>query len=183
MVMPKSRNSDIDKECPICGGIIWGRGQNVVLEEANITVCDNCAQYGTKIHNSDSKNSRKRQYQKTYQSAPKKKIKRTQEIEVLEVVSDYASKIKNVRNKLKLNQDQFAQKINEKPSLLRRIEIGKVEPTIKLARKIEDTYKIRILQKTDSTDINIQDNKFKKKTHGSSLGDMAFVKKKGRKDS
>jgi len=146
-------------------------------------VCDNCAQYGTKIHNSDSKNSRKRQYQKTYQSSPKKKIRRTQEIETLEIVSDFASKIKNVRNKLRLNQDQFAQKINEKPSLLRRIEIGKVEPTVKLARKIEDTYKIRLLQKTTSSDMNILENKLKKKTHGSALGDIAFVKKKGRKGS
>ena len=50
---------------------------------------------------------------------------------------DYAKRIKNARTNSKLNQEQFAQKLNEKPSLLRRIESGKVEPTIKLAEKIE----------------------------------------------
>ncbi|GAG90516.1 unnamed protein product, partial [marine sediment metagenome] len=45
--MPKTRYSEVDKECPICGGIIWGKGQKVLLEGAKITVCDNCAQHGT----------------------------------------------------------------------------------------------------------------------------------------
>ena len=47
--MPKSRYNEIDKECPICGSIIWGKGQRVLLEGAKITVCLNCAQHGKKL--------------------------------------------------------------------------------------------------------------------------------------
>ncbi|MBA7704505.1 hypothetical protein ES703_113317 [subsurface metagenome] len=100
------------------------------------------------------------------------------EVEELEIVIDYAKRIRNVRNNLKLNQDQFAQKLNEKPSLLRRIEAGKVEPTIKLAKKIQEVYKIKLLKKVDETEFSVQKTKFMKKSTGSSLGDIAFIKKK-----
>ena len=48
--MPKLGSNKFDKECPICGGIIWGKGQRVLLEGTKITVCQNCAQHGVKLH-------------------------------------------------------------------------------------------------------------------------------------
>ena len=36
--MPKFDEKDVDKECPICGGIIWGKGQNVLIEGAKMIV-------------------------------------------------------------------------------------------------------------------------------------------------
>ena len=68
--------------------------------------------------------------------------------------------------------------MNEKPSLLRRIEAGKVEPTVKLAKKIEDVYKIKILKKSDEIEARVQNNKYMKKSNVKSLGDIAFIKKK-----
>ncbi|GAJ04991.1 unnamed protein product, partial [marine sediment metagenome] len=44
--MSKNVSNQFDKECPICGGKIWGKGQKVLIEEAKITVCQSCAQYG-----------------------------------------------------------------------------------------------------------------------------------------
>ena len=180
--MPKPRYNEIDKECPICGGIIWGKGQRVLLEGAKITVCDNCAQYGTKIYKPITNVQMKTKGQIKTQMAPKKQTFKPKGIEELEIVTDYAKRIRNVRNNLRLNQDQFAQKLNEKPSLLRRIEARKVEPTIKLAKKIQEVYKIKLLKKIDETKISVQETKFMKKSTGSSLGDIAFIKKKS-KDS
>ncbi|MFX1378509.1 MAG: multiprotein bridging factor aMBF1 [Promethearchaeota archaeon] len=176
--MPKSRYNEIDKECPICGSIIWGKGQKVLLEGAKITVCHNCAQHGKKIQEP----SKKPQIEKTHTYNKKNSIKRQiikkDLIDELELIPDYAKRIRNKRNSLGLNQDQFAQKLNEKPSLLRRIETGKVEPTIKLAKKIEDIYNIKILKKADEIEAKIQNDKFMKKSTGTSLGDIAFIKKK-----
>ena len=45
----KTTYKDIDKECPVCGGIIWGKGINVLIEGAKITVCRVCAQFGKRI--------------------------------------------------------------------------------------------------------------------------------------
>lgn len=174
--MPKYNN--IDKECPICGGVIWGKGQKVLLEGAKITVCDNCAQYGKKIVKTATSYETKKVYQKEPQSVSRKHRIKSERIEELEIVADYAKKIRKVRNTRGLNQDQFAQKLNEKPSLLRRIEAGKVEPTIKLAKKIEKMYNIKLLKSTDAIEITSKDQKFMKKSTGTSLGDIAFVKKR-----
>ncbi|MFW9940778.1 MAG: multiprotein bridging factor aMBF1 [Candidatus Thorarchaeota archaeon] len=180
--MPKPRYNEIDKECPICGGIIWGRGQRVLLEGAKITVCDNCAQHGTKIYKPITNIQKNNKGQIRSKTTPKKRSFKPKGVEELEIVIDYAKRIRNVRNNLRLNQDQFAQKLNEKPSLLRRIEAGKVEPTIKLAKKIQEMYKIKLLKKIDETEFRVQETKFMKKSTGSSLGDIAFIKKKS-KDS
>ncbi|UCD02095.1 MAG: TIGR00270 family protein [Promethearchaeota archaeon] len=176
--MPKPQYNEIDKECPICGSIIWGRGQRVILEGAKITVCLNCAQHGIKIQKPAVSTHFKKPPSRNRESLTKKQISKKEIINELEISPDYAKKIRNVRNSLGLNQDQFAQKLNEKPSLIRRIEAGKVEPTIKLAKKIEDVYKIEILKKVDEIEANVQDSKFMKRSSGTSLGDIAFIKKK-----
>ncbi|MFX1591695.1 MAG: multiprotein bridging factor aMBF1 [Promethearchaeota archaeon] len=172
--MPKSRYNEIDKECPICGSIIWGKGQRVLLEGAKITVCYNCAQHGIKIQKPPKSTQLKKPYSHTKTKPPKR-----QDLDNdLVIIPDFAKRIRNKRNSLGLNQDQFAQKLNEKPSLLRRIEAGKVEPTIKLAKKIEDVYNIKILKETDEIEANTQNKKYMKKSTGASLGDIAFIKKK-----
>lgn len=176
--MSKPRYNEIDKECPICGSIIWGKGQKVLLEGVKMTVCHNCAQHGTKIHKLPIKTHIKKPYSHKKASPIKRQISKKDKIDELEIIPDYATKIRNVRNSRGLNQDQFAQKLNEKPSLLRRIEAGKVEPTIKLAKKIEDVYNIKILKETDEIEANIQNKKYMKKSNGASLGDIAFIKKK-----
>jgi len=178
--MPKPRYNELDKECPVCGGIIWGRGQKVLLEGANITVCDNCAQHGKKIYKSPSNAKITKSRQIRSQSAPRKQISKPRGVEALEIVLDYAKRIRNARNNLKLNQDQFAQKLNEKPSLLKRIEAGKVEPTIKLAKKILKVYKLQLIKKAENTEFNVQDTKFMKKSTGGSLGDIAYIRKKSK---
>ena len=176
--MPKPKYNEIDKECPICGGIIWGKGQRVLLEGAKITVCHNCAQHGTKIHKTPTPIQMKSSYRHRPSQTPKRQMYKNDLVENLEIVQDYAKKIREARNDLRLNQDQFAQKLNEKPSLLRRIESGKVEPTIKLAKKIENIYQIKLLKKIDEIESNTHENKFIKKSPGASLGDIAFIKRK-----
>ena len=176
--MPKSRYSEIDKECPICGSIIWGKGQRVLLEGAKITVCHNCAEHGIKIEKKPTLTQIKKTPQYNKRNPPKRQILKNDLVGDLELISDYSKKIRNKRNSLGLNQDQFAQKLNEKPSLLRRIEAGKVEPTIKLAKKIEEIYNLKILKKTDEIESSVQKDKYMKKSTGTSLGDIAFIKKK-----
>ena len=176
--MPKPRYNEIDKECPICGGIIWGKGQSVILEGAKITVCHNCAQHGIKSQKQPMSTHIKKPYSYDRRTTIKKQASKKRMTDDLEIIPDYAKKISNARNSLGLNQDQFAQKLNEKPSLLRRIEAGKVEPTVKLAKKIEEVYKIRILKKVEEIEANVQDSKYMKRSAGTSLGDIAFIKKK-----
>ena len=171
-----------DNECPICGSIIWGRGQRVLIEGARITVCQSCAQHGTKVTRKPSssysinKVPHTLSYNNKHRTQTKPKFKPRLPTDDIEIVSDYAKRIRNARMSRNLNQDQFAQKLNEKPSLLRRIEAGKAKPTLKLAKKIEQFYNIKLLEKTDKIEVNTK--KYLKRQTGSSLGDIAFIKKK-----
>lgn len=174
--MAKKGFNNLDKECPICGSIIWGKGVRVLIEEAKITVCQACAKHGKKIYIpqiSKPKQTKSLQTKRTF--------KKLELDDGLEIVSDYYHKIRKVRQSLSLNQDHFAQKLNEKPSLIRRIEAGKVEPTIKLAKKIEKVYNIRLLKKRDESEASVSTDKFLKRSTGRSLGDIAFIKKKDKK--
>ena len=174
--MNARRTSNIDRECPICGSLIWGKGVKVLIEEAKITVCQSCARNGEKItkrQQSQFKPSKAKT--RVSSSSPKYRKEINQD---LEIVEDYDKLIRKVRQKLNLNQDQFANKLNEKPSLIRRIESGKAKPTIKLARKIEKVYEISLIKTNESIDPTPQLNEYMKKKTGSSLGDIAFIKKR-----
>ena len=138
--MSTRKTSDIDRECPICGSLIWGKGVKVLIEGAKMTVCQACAQHGEKIVKKQRSQSKPSKPKTSYSSSISKYRKEINDD--LEIVEDYDQRIRRVRQSLNLNQDQFANKLNEKPSLLRRIESGKAKPTIKLARKIIIKYNL-----------------------------------------
>ena len=172
--MSKKSFDKYEKECPICGSIIWGKGVKVLLEGARITVCNNCAKHGQKIHTMPS--SKKFQQIRNAKPRQNQSYRPKNTLMEKEIVEDYSRILRHARNKHNLTQEQFAQKINEKPSLLRRIEAGKAKPTIKLALKLEKAFDIKLLK--DADEIDVKTTKFMKKSSGSSLGDIAFIKKK-----
>ena len=174
--MAKKNRTEYDKECPICGGIIW-KGQKVLIEGAKMTVCQSCAKEGKVIYESPKKSVQKKEVKsKSYKS--NKLYREAEKFENIEIIPNYAALIHKARISRGLNQDQFAQKLNEKPSLLRRIETGKVEPTLELAKKIEKVYQIKLIKEIDKIEPSAQSSKYMKKSNSSTLGDIAFIKKK-----
>ena len=174
--MPKQGFNQDEKECPICGSLLWGKGQKVLIEGAKITVCQACAKHGKKIIDKPIYHGNNRQNPK--QTIPKKTYRRPLEESEKELVLDYAKRIRDAWARNNLSQEQFAQKINEKPSLIRRLEANKAKPTVQLAKKMEETYNIILLKEAD--DIEVNTSQFMKKSTSSSLGDIAFIKKKKR---
>jgi putative transcription factor len=62
-----------------------------------------------------------------------------------ELTDGYASKIRAAREKLALSHEDLGKKINEKASLLRHIESGKVAPNNQLANKLEHALRIQLM--------------------------------------
>jgi putative transcription factor len=62
-----------------------------------------------------------------------------------ELTEDYTSKIKSAREKLSLTHEELGKKINEKASVLRNLEAGKMAPNNQLASKLEHMLKIKLL--------------------------------------
>lgn len=71
---------------------------------------------------------------------------RQRRIEEYEVVDDYAIRVKNARERLGWSQEVLAQKVSESTNTIKRIEAGKLKPSIELARKLEKVLGVKLLE-------------------------------------
>ncbi len=118
-------------QCEICGE--RHATVDVEIDGTKFKVCENCSRFGTVIH----------KQQPVVRGAH-------QEIPVREhyeedILPDFAEKIRNVREKLGLSRKEFAQKVNERVGVIEQIESGRRLPNIKVAKKIEKQFNIRLL--------------------------------------
>ncbi len=175
MTNPKLRDVE---ECPICGKILWSGGVDVIIEGAEMRVCQNCAKRGKRVIHKQATRPPSRSREKyTVKTSSSKASKRKDDYFEPEVVliDNYNEKIRKVRERNNLTQIKFAQSLQEKESLIRRIEQKKAKPTIKFAKKIENKYNIKLLKESDT--VKVDTSKYiKKGDSGVSLG--AFIKKK-----
>ena len=119
------------------------------IEGVTMSVCERCAKHGKIL--------------KKPQPIIKPKPKRTRpaepaekEIELIEaVVDDYAKKIRSARTKAGMTQKEFAQKINEKESLLHKMETGSFKPSIPLAKKLGKMLHIKLVEEREEEKIKM----------------------------
>jgi len=106
------------------------------IEGTTMKVCQNCAKYGTIIKN--------RPVQKI---EVKKSFRHEDEDEPVEIiVQNYALLVRNGREQKGLTQEDAAKILNLKTSVLNNIERSKLKPSIKIARKLENFFKIRLVE-------------------------------------
>lgn len=72
--------------------------------------------------------------------------------------SNFYEIIKNSRNKMNLKQEELARKINEKPSVIKRIEEG-WEPSTTLINKLEKFFNIKLTEKSEQEKIERKTSK------------------------
>ena len=101
--------------------------------------------------------------------------------EDLDLVEDFGERVKNARRRLGLTQEDLARQLNEKLTVIRKIEAGEFKPPIELARKLERFLKIRLLEPIDETELGMPggySTGSKTAGGGISLGDL--LKKRGK---
>jgi putative transcription factor len=134
--------------CEVCGQKIRTDPTRALIEGAILSVCFECSKHGKKI--TDEEYDRKYNPVKTTPSLfsikPRKKRKIVAKIEITqELVFDYASKIRQAREKLNLSHEKLGKRINEKASVLSKLETGKMTPNNMLVSKLEHTLKLSLL--------------------------------------
>lgn len=154
--------------CEMCGKS--GRLAKVKIEGATLDVCEYCASFGEVI--------------KAPQFTQDPRLERKQPIvpqrkEKLQIiVADYGEKIKNARERTGLTQEEFSKKLNEKTSVMHKIESGQMRPSIELARKLESALRIQLVEEYDDRgEIPLASNQ-QKKDDGFTLGDFIKTRKK-----
>ncbi len=115
------------------------------IEGSMLNVCQNCAKFGKVIANApDKKFIEKIQKKREKEQKPGPLISEHELSET--IIEDFAKVIKEKRESLNLKQEDFAKKINEKVSLIHKMETSSFEPNIKLARKIERFLKVKLVE-------------------------------------
>ena len=146
--------------CDICGD----RKSSVVvnIEGSYMDSCEKCAEMG-KIVSKIKTVEPKMKSVKTGEVLPEKRV-----------VFDYAEKMKNLREKTGMTQKEFAEKISEKLSIIKNVEHGKFVPSLKFAEKVENIFKIKLIEE-------VREEKFLKsggESQIATLGDIIKIKKK-----
>jgi uncharacterized protein (TIGR00270 family) len=161
--------------CDICGK----RDSlfNVEIEGSVLVVCESCAVHGKKLSKvivddvvSSSSNT------KVKKSKIKMRVEREEPVILL--VDNFNLLIKNKRERLNLKQEELAKHINEKESLIQQIESKKIEPSIKVAEKLEVFLKIKLLEVYKP---EVQAGSSQKERGPVTLGDVINIKTRKRK--
>ncbi len=133
--------------CEVCGRKIHTDPITAVIEGAKLTVCVECSKYG-KIVAQDDYTPKAKPADKTLVHVPVMTQKKKPEVRVeitQEIIQDYSAKIRLAREKLGLTHEDLGKKINEKSSVIGKLETGKMTPNNILATKLEHALKIKLL--------------------------------------
>lgn len=151
--------------CDMCGSKT--KLFKTVIEGSEMNVCIDCTKFGKVIGEIKEPEKVKKMGEIKKDTGP--------DIEMLQVIAeDYAEKIKNAREKLNLKQKDFAKKINEKVSVIHKIETKAFEPNLSLARKLEKFLKIKLIERHE--EVHIEGTKSKSDTF--TIGDLIKIKNK-----
>ena len=102
---------------------------------------------------------------------PKPRGVSLREAERFEVVDDYSSRVRRARERLGYTQRDLARKAKIAESVIRRIELGELVPSIDLARKLEKVLGIKLLEPVVETEEEL--SKSKRENLYLTLGDIA----------
>ncbi|MGP8330933.1 MAG: multiprotein bridging factor aMBF1 [Methanosarcinaceae archaeon] len=158
-------------ECEICGAEIHGESIKVAIDGSELDVCGKCSQHGT-VTNKRTPVSRK--VTPVARQLPiRRSRKRSFDIVSDELVDDYETIIRDKRRNRGWTQDQLAEKIKEKVSLLKKIERGEIIPEDTFIKKLEHTLDIKLTERTKESEWSGGSlNK------GTTLADIVKIKRK-----
>lgn len=132
-------------QCELCGREC--ESKQVVVEGTMMNVCGNCSKFGEAIP------TEKLMIPNKYIPSESKRVKDTKPEESSdEIVSDFYERIKKAREKKELTQDKLAEAIAEKGSLMHSIEVGRIKPSLKVAKKLEQFLNIKLIGDIETTE-------------------------------
>jgi putative transcription factor len=144
--------------CDICGRLIQGRPNRIVVEGAKMTACESCARLGTpyqepKFTSAITSATANRPAPIVQHRplpprlAPPLPADRRvpKEVQELDIADNYPQIIQKARRKHELSQEELAMKVKERLSMIQKMELGKMAPDMRLARTLEHVLRVKLL--------------------------------------
>ncbi|SEH41211.1 transcriptional regulator, XRE family [Halopenitus malekzadehii] len=155
-------------QCEMCGAE-QASLTTTKVEGAELELCDSCTDFGTEVRQepdstTTSKYSTSSSSGKSSGSSGSSSgsgsgsgsagssgggRRRDMFDEMDEVAADYDDRIRKAREERGLSQEELADQLNEKASLIRKLERGDILPPDDVQRKLERTLEISLVEGTD----------------------------------
>jgi putative transcription factor len=139
-------------QCEICGKEIH-KVKKAKIEGSILTVCEDCAKLGTEVHFAKYGQPSNIKPQTSYGSeidvskyVHKVKPFYMQSFEDFEINEDYPKLIRQAREQKGMKRKDFAMMLQERESVIEKLESGRMLPDQKLAKKLERKLGIRLLE-------------------------------------
>ena len=131
--------------CEVCGDEIRGQPYRRIIEGGRMTVCGRCSSFGTSEWSPSMPRERPRG-----RPAPRRPRSEVEAAETLGMVDDYGAKIRKARQRMGMTVEDFSRKINEKESVIKKLEKEELNPDRKLIQKLTGALKIELLEVGDA---------------------------------
>ena len=132
--------------CEVCGRTIIRSPFKANIEGAKMLVCGKCAKLGSIVWEAKTEPRLKKVVRRM--PAPMLSPRKQPPMpaaDSLELIDDFGARIRAAREKLGLDHKELGKKINEKVSVLRKIESGKMAPDNLLTEKLEHALRLKLL--------------------------------------
>lgn len=157
-------------QCEMCG-TETSAPTTVKIEGAELEVCSDCTDFGTEVRTQETQTTSTKYSTSSSSSSGSASSsssssattasgagtgsggsRRDMFDEMEEVATDYDDRIRNARESEGLTQEQLANQLNEKASLIRKLERGDVLPSDDIQRKLERSLDISLSESGGSED-------------------------------
>ncbi len=149
--------------------------KTALVEGAVLRVCDRCARFGEEIDEREAK-----KYEKGSSAVVEKlemRERRMRERDILEeeevLAPDYSDRVREARMKSGLTKEELAKRINEKRSVVAKIESGELVPDEELRKKLEKFLGINLMVKVEPVHVQRKSGE----RRGLTLGDLIRIEK------
>jgi putative transcription factor len=142
-------------QCEMCGAET-ASPKTIKVEGAELDVCDNCADFGTEVKTQQS-SSTSTKYSTSSSSSQSststgssgssggsRSRRKDMFDDMEEIAQDYDDRIRNARESTGLSQEDLAKDLNEKASLIRKLEHGDILPSDSVQKKLEKKLDISL---------------------------------------
>ncbi len=131
--------------CDICGREIVGPAFKVKVEGAKMLVCRSCQHLGEPYQEDPIIQQPRPGVVRLPRIPVRRPAELPREIQELDIAENFADIIRKRRMKLGISQEDLANRVKEKLSVIQKIEMGKIAPETRLCRELQHELKIKLL--------------------------------------
>ncbi len=166
--------------CEMCGKEV-PRLRKVQVGSSELEVCGECARFGTEVPREVPKGtptvsgpSAVAETTRTFTRPQPKKPRDALSRGEMELAEDYPKRISKARQRRGLTQEELAKRLNEKKSVISRLETGEMRPPELLIKKLERELGIKLKERME---YEVEPAKKRVTSGGVTLGDLIRMEK------